>query len=102
MLLLLLILNTVLLIVILVLLIRQLTTGKTPTQATLPLPAGVLLEQKIRQVNPGDRRADVETLLGPPGATQDNEWIYYLDDSSGYLIEFSNDDRVDAVRSWVA
>ncbi len=95
------ILNTVLLVVILVHLRSRRSAGQsTGSSATqFPLPGGVALAQKIAQVNPGATRSSVEALLGPPGATNQQNWIYYLDRYSGYIIEFTND-RVDRIQDW--
>jgi hypothetical protein len=69
-------------------------------QAALMNPR-LSLERNVHQIQAGDGKQRVETMLGVPTVTPEGEWVYYLDRNSGYLISFTGD-RVERVRSWVS
>src|SRR4051812_32259464 len=62
---------------------------------TIDLEAAKALVENIEKVQTGSGKTEVETLLGRADSRTDNEWIYYLDEHSGYTISFDTADRVE-------
>ncbi len=60
------------------------------------------LVEKIEKVGKGDTKGKIERLLGRADSLNDKEWVYYLDEYSGYAINFDSRDRVESVNSWRA
>jgi hypothetical protein len=58
------------------------------------------LVENIDKVKPGQTQADVESIIGKADNPNGNEWLYYLDEHSGYVITFDSTDRVSNVQSW--
>jgi len=58
------------------------------------------LVENVDKVRKGQAKADVEAIIGKADNPDDSEWLYYLDEYSGYVITFDSTDRVSDVRSW--
>ncbi len=58
------------------------------------------LVESAEKVKKGHTKHDVETLLGEADSPNDKEWIYYLDEHSGYIIAFDSTSRVESVNAW--
>lgn len=58
------------------------------------------LVSNIDKVRTGFGKNDVSRLLGPADSPSDGEWLYYLDEHSGYLVKFDPKERVASVQSW--
>ena len=58
------------------------------------------LVEAIESLQPGTPRDQVERLIGKPDMPSEDEWVYFLSRDSGYLITFSQNDRVERIRSW--
>lgn len=58
------------------------------------------LVRSIDNVGKGMRKNDVVRLIGPADNFTGNEWVYYLDSYSGYLVKFDSAERVESVQSW--
>ncbi len=48
----------------------------------------------------GNTKAYVQQLLGEADSPTDKEWVYYLDEHSGYAIAFDSADRVEGINAW--
>lgn len=55
----------------------------------------------VDRVSPPMTKTQVEDVLGGPDSRDDDEWIYRIDDYSGYLITFANGQvvSVDSMKS---
>ena len=51
-------------------------------------------------VRRGMGKDEVMRLLGPADNPGNQEWLYYLDDYSGYAVKFDSRERVESVQSW--
>jgi hypothetical protein len=60
-----------------------------------------VLVESIERIKVGDTRDEVERLLGKADRVTHKEWVYHLDEHSGYLFSFDNEDRVEAVDLWM-
>ncbi|HEV2960563.1 MAG TPA: hypothetical protein VG649_01965 [Candidatus Angelobacter sp.] len=58
------------------------------------------LVQGIERVRAGIAKDEVIRLLGTVDNPNNDEWFYYLDRHSGYLIKFDSRERVESVASW--
>jgi outer membrane protein assembly factor BamE (lipoprotein component of BamABCDE complex) len=58
------------------------------------------LVANVEKVKKGNTKDDVEKFLGEPDNPTAGEWIYYLDEHSGYVIAFNGANRVETVNSW--
>jgi hypothetical protein len=58
------------------------------------------LVESVEKVKKGNTKYDVEELLGEADNPTAGEWIYYLDEHSGYVIAFDNASRVETVSAW--
>ena len=58
------------------------------------------LVQDIEKVVTGISKDAVEQRLGRADNPGSTEWIYYLDQSSGYIVRFDQQDLVESVVSW--
>ena len=59
-----------------------------------------LLVQNVDSVRAGYTKDQVEHILGKADNPSDREWIYYLDDHSGYLVAFDGTNHVERVVTW--
>ncbi len=64
------------------------------------LGRGKLLVENIERVKSGQTKAELEGLLGKADNPADRQWIYYLDEHSGYTIAFDGVGRVATLNSW--
>jgi len=55
--------------------------------------------KKIENISLGSTKDEVQKLLGVVSEMNSEEWMYNLDENSGYIILFSND-RVKKIQSW--
>lgn len=60
------------------------------------------LVENVEKVGKGDTKGKIERILGRAGSLNEREWVYYLDEYSGYAINFDGRDRVESVNSWRA
>jgi len=60
-----------------------------------------VLVESIEKIKRGDTHDEVERFLGKADRVIHKEWVYYLDEHSGYLVSFDNEDRVEAVDLWM-
>jgi hypothetical protein len=60
-----------------------------------------VLVESIEKIKKGDTGDEVERLLGKAHRATHKEWVYYLDEHSGYVVSFDNEDRVEAVNLWM-
>lgn len=60
------------------------------------------LVENVEKINKGKTKIEVEQLLGKADKETSKEWIYYLDEHSGYLVSFDAGSRVEAVNLWMA
>lgn len=58
------------------------------------------LVENVDKVRMGQTKADVEAIIGKADNPNGNEWLYYLDEHSGYVITFDSTDQVSNVQSW--
>ena len=59
--------------------------------------------EDVEKVKKGDTKRKVKHLLGKADSLADKEWIYYLDQYSGYVIRFDDSGtRVESVNLWVS
>jgi hypothetical protein len=54
----------------------------------------------VEKIKKGHSKQDVETLLGEADSPNDKEWVYYLDEHSGYIVAFASTSRVESVNAW--
>ncbi len=59
-----------------------------------------VLIKNVERIKRGNTKEDVERVLGQADNPTDKEWIYYLDEHSGYVIAFNSASRVEAVNAW--
>lgn len=60
-----------------------------------------VLVESMEKIKKGATRDEVERLLGKADRVTHKEWIYYLDEHSGYIVNFDDEDRVEAVDLWM-
>lgn len=56
----------------------------------------------FEQVDQGMPQSDVRNLMGDPDAIENGDWVYKLEQYSGFLVEFDSTDRVTRARHWVS
>jgi hypothetical protein len=59
------------------------------------------LVESIEKIKKGATCDEVESFLGKADRVTHKEWVYYLDEHSGYIVSFDNEDRVEAVNLWM-
>jgi outer membrane protein assembly factor BamE (lipoprotein component of BamABCDE complex) len=70
------------------------------TARAVEIERAELIVESIDKIKVGDTKEDVERFLGQPDHLTGKEWLYYLDEHSGYVIKFDGVGRVGAVHSW--
>ena len=58
--------------------------------------------ENVENIKKGNTQDEVEHLLGKADSLMDKEWIYYLDEHSGYVISFDSGSRVETVNLWMS
>lgn len=64
--------------------------------------SGTALVKDIERILPGTPKDEVARVLGDAPAQQADEWVYYLDKHSGYVVKFDVADRVESVLAWAS
>ncbi len=59
-----------------------------------------ILVENVEKIKKGKTKDYVEQLLGEADSPTDKEWVYYLDEHSGYAIAFDSTDCVEGVNAW--
>jgi hypothetical protein len=70
------------------------------TQAAVPHVDAAVRANGFQLLGEGDEKATVLAVVGQPDSVLDHEWIYRLDDHSGYAVSFNSDGRVARASSW--
>ena len=82
--------------------LRQ-VSGQVENLAAIVQAGGAkTLVANIDKVRIGIGKDEVTRLLGPADDPSTEEWFYYLDEYSGYLVKFDSRERVQVVESWMS
>lgn len=80
--------------------LRHVSRQNEHLSAILQAGGAKTLVANIDRLRTGISKDQVVRLLGPADNPGNQEWLYYLDNYSGYAVKFDNRERVESVQSW--